>query len=603
MARGNLVIGAGPGPVSRLLRKLATVVIMLAGLISAGLAGDWLANVRITAAVDGTLRDGAASLSATLANGVLYDLQQRGEAGELTVADAERLRRLPLPDGAKAWLTDPRGRPIGGSDDGAADVCVHGRDLQVAVTRVHAAGDAPGLGAGLDGAWVCSVAPVQSGAVTKGMVVLHRPIVETPVAAILARDLGILTGSLVAIAIGFVLIGIQSMSGWMRRLKAAADRHERNEATANAAGTVLVRLAPHLVYEAETDERVVDLMQTVDVISGRAGTGMRRPLDAGLLLGECLDRRAPELEAQDRELRRAIATDVWVAAEPDRLALAIDHALRNAIDALRDEPGRVEVTMQASRHTVEILIRDTGAEVPRANRHRLFDTGYTTKEGRAGLGLALIRRVAVDHDGYVELRHPWGGGTTLRIVLPRIKQPSGASIEPPPAAPRPLVIPDDAPAEAPVLIMPPPPPPSDERVPDPIPDTIADDFGGIDADDLLGDSDADIPSPPTAIRKRTGAPKHLPPELMEAETMILDPSDKPELPLDDEPAPDPAPEPAPAAEPEVETEAEVEPGVEPGPGAEPDPVPEPEPESDPGPALDDDIEQRAADEMKDFFGG
>jgi hypothetical protein len=170
------------------------------------------------------------------------------------------------------------------------------------------------------------------------------------------------------------------------------------------------------------------------------------------------------------------------------------------------------------------------------------------------------------------LRHPWGGGTTLRIVLPRIKKPSGGSIEPPPAAPRPLVFPDAAPAEDPVLIMPPPPMHDDT-----VPDTIADDFSDIDADDLLGDSDAEIPSPPTAIRERTGAPKHLPPELMEAETMILDPAEKPELTFDDEPGPEP--------------EAEAEPA--------------PEPEPDPGPALDgdDDFEQQAADEMKDFFGG
>lgn len=508
---------------------------MLAGLLAAGVAGGWLAHQRIASAVEGALRDTVSSLSTTLAAGVQFDLMRRAEAGGadgLTDADAQRLHELPLQDGAVVWITGPQGAPLGEAAPGAVrDVCVPARSAGMAATRTHAAEDVPHLEMG--GATVlCGVAPINGvGPEPKGFVVVHRPLTDTPIAAILARDIGILTGSMVAVAVGLVLIGIQSLSGWIRRLQAAADRHERNEATANAAGTVLVRLVPHLAYEAETDDRVVDLMQTVDVISGRAGTGAKRPINLTALLGECLDRRERDVRSRDRELRRALQADVWVLGEPDRIALAIDHGMRNAIDALQDDPGRIEVGLVAGRYTVELTIRDTGAEVPRSNRHRLFDTGYSTKEGRPGLGLALVRRVAVDHDGHVELRHPWGGGTTLRIVLPRAKRPKHAdamnALAPPPSA-------------AP---------------------TIDDEFSQIVVDDLLGDeTDADIPSPPTSIRERTGAEKIVPPDLMGAETLVLESEEKPELELGDEPEAPPAP-----SEPE-------------------------------------DPEQVAEDEMRDFFG-
>jgi anti-sigma regulatory factor (Ser/Thr protein kinase) len=609
VARGNLVIGAGPGWFSRLLRRLGTLVVMVAGLVAAGAAGGWLAHARIASAVENTLRDSAASLGTTLRAGVEYELRREGHPPELTAADADRLAQLALPEGARAWLTRPDGRPVAAgapeASEGAGDVCVHGHDVRAHTTRVHSAAAVPQLGLDPASEVICSVAPVDGAAgEVVGMVVVHRPLIEMPVAAILARDLGILTGALVAIAVGFVLFGIQFLSGWVRRLQAAADRHERNEATANAAGAVLVRLAPHLAYEAEMDERVVDLMQTVDVISGRSGSGMLRPLDLALLLGECLDRRAPDFAARDRELRRALQPDVWVQGEPVRLALAIDHALRNAVDALGDQPGRVEVSMAASRHTVEITVRDTGAEVPRQDRHRLFDTGYTTKDGRAGLGLALIRRVAVDHGGHVELHHPWGGGTKLQMVLPRIKKPKGGAIEPPPR-PAPIMVPEDAPAEDPVLIMPPPPPSAPvpatdvHEVPPEIAAEVRGELGGIGAEDLLTRSGAKIPSPPTVIRERTGAPKYLPgeapdedaaaesppeleappadsdPDFMNAETMVLDPEPP-------EPHGEPAPDPG-----ELSFEEEA------------DEQDEKEQEED---EAADSIEQQADDEMKDFFG-
>jgi anti-sigma regulatory factor (Ser/Thr protein kinase) len=613
VARGNLVIGAGPGWFSRLLRRLGTFVVMAAGLVAAGAAGGWLANARIAGAVEKTLRDSAASLGTTLRAGVEYELRREGHAPGLTAADADRLEQLALPEGARAWLTQRDGRPVKAGAAGAeADGCVHGHDVRAHYTRVHPAAQVPRLGLDPEAEVICSVAPVDGAAGdVVGMVVVHRPMTEMPVAAILARDLGILTGALVAIAVGFVLFGIQFLSGWVRRLQAAADRHERNEATANAAGAVLVRLAPHLAYEAEMDERVVDLMQTVDVISGRSGSGMLRPLDLALLLGECLDRRAPDFAARDRELRRELQPDVWVQGEPVRLALAVDHAVRNAVDALGDQPGRVEVTMVASRHTVEITVRDTGAEVPRQNRHRLFDTGYTTKEGRAGLGLALIRRVAVDHGGHVELHHPWGGGTKLQLVLPRIKKPKGGTIDPPPR-PAPLMVPEDAPAEDPVMIMPPPPPVPATDVHEVPPEIAAEvreelgSIGSIGAEDLLTRSGAKIPSPPTVIRERTGAPKYLPgegpedegaaadapleleappadpaPDFMDAETMVLDPE------------PSASPDESPADVPNDPGELSFEEAAsEDAADAEPDGEP---------PAAES-IEQQADDEMKDFFG-
>ena len=77
VARGNLVIGAGPGCFSRALRRLGVGGVMLVGLVAAGITGGYVAQQRITSATDGAFRDGVSALARGLAAGVQYDLAQR----------------------------------------------------------------------------------------------------------------------------------------------------------------------------------------------------------------------------------------------------------------------------------------------------------------------------------------------------------------------------------------------------------------------------------------------------------------------------------------------------------------------------------------------
>ncbi len=78
---------------------------------------------------------------------------------------------------------------------------------------------------------------------------------------------------------------------------------------------------------------------------------------------------------------------------------------------------------------VRIVVEDNGSGIPAEDLPRIFTPFFTTKEKGTGLGLALVQKTAVVHDGQVEVRSEPGRGALFALVLPA-RPGAGA---PPPA--------------------------------------------------------------------------------------------------------------------------------------------------------------------------
>src|SRR5262249_38237825 len=77
----------------------------------------------------------------------------------------------------------------------------------------------------------------------------------------------------------------------------------------------------------------------------------------------------------------------------------------NAIDAV-SEGGRVELIAHHVQNRVVVSVIDNGPGVPADIRDRIFEPFFSTKPpGQGtGLGLDIVRRLIVRHNGVVELR-------------------------------------------------------------------------------------------------------------------------------------------------------------------------------------------------------
>jgi signal transduction histidine kinase len=106
-------------------------------------------------------------------------------------------------------------------------------------------------------------------------------------------------------------------------------------------------------------------------------------------------------------------------------------ALRNLLENARRYGDGGEITLSAERvggvtPHAELRVCDRGPGVPEALRERIFEPffrlpGHAEREGGIGLGLALVKQIAVRHRGSVrcEARDPTaGGGSCFVLTLP-----------------------------------------------------------------------------------------------------------------------------------------------------------------------------------------
>jgi two-component system osmolarity sensor histidine kinase EnvZ len=118
-----------------------------------------------------------------------------------------------------------------------------------------------------------------------------------------------------------------------------------------------------------------------------------------------------------------------VSFEPGRLAplrfapLAVRRALSNLVDnALRYAGGDIEVAARRDGARVVVEVLDRGPGVPAAEAERLKQPFTRLDEARsgpggAGLGLAIVDRIARAHGGRLELAPRAGGGLAARLEL------------------------------------------------------------------------------------------------------------------------------------------------------------------------------------------
>jgi two-component system, NtrC family, sensor kinase len=96
----------------------------------------------------------------------------------------------------------------------------------------------------------------------------------------------------------------------------------------------------------------------------------------------------------------------------------------NAAHAMEDKHagrGRLGIRTSVDGDYAVIAISDTGSGIPDANRERVFDAFFTTKEvGRGtGQGLAISRSIVVDrHGGTLTFDSRLGTGTTFYVRVP-----------------------------------------------------------------------------------------------------------------------------------------------------------------------------------------
>lgn len=121
--------------------------------------------------------------------------------------------------------------------------------------------------------------------------------------------------------------------------------------------------------------------------------------------------------------------DCRIHADPNQLRRILVNLVENAVDALTADGESEEGTKRAKRATITLVLRrmrrslkltvkDNGPGIPDDIRERVFEPFFTSKAGGSGLGLYLVREIALASEGTMTLSSRGGRGTSVSIRWP-----------------------------------------------------------------------------------------------------------------------------------------------------------------------------------------
>jgi C4-dicarboxylate-specific signal transduction histidine kinase len=156
-----------------------------------------------------------------------------------------------------------------------------------------------------------------------------------------------------------------------------------------------------LVRNAQLKFTKIDVNEAIEKVLLLSKRELER---AGVTLRIDFDRTLPNIEADRVQLQQVVL-----------------NLVRNAIEAMAGVEGRSRILTVSSNVAdghVSVTIADTGVGIDPADKMRLFDALYTTKENGLGLGLSICRKIVTIHGGRLWVEENATNGTVFVFALP-----------------------------------------------------------------------------------------------------------------------------------------------------------------------------------------
>ncbi len=196
---------------------------------------------------------------------------------------------------------------------------------------------------------------------------------------------------------------ISSISGWVELLKDSRQN------------------ADLAIREIETD--VLRLSKIASRFSQIGSVPTLKPANIVEILGNTVtyfNKRLPQYNKKIT-IDLNIGANIEVKLNSDLFEWVIENLIKNAIDAIEDNAGKITIDLGVSENLTEVYIdiSDTGKGINNRDKKNIFKPGFSTKKRGWGLGLSLAKRIIEDyHGGKLFVKESrMSAGTTVRILL------------------------------------------------------------------------------------------------------------------------------------------------------------------------------------------
>lgn len=162
----------------------------------------------------------------------------------------------------------------------------------------------------------------------------------------------------------------------------------------------------------------------------------QKPTDIASVINESINLIRSSIPS-NIEIDANVPTSInTILADSTQIHQVIINLCTNASHAMQEAGGVLTISLRtvdlqngeqvsASNKFVELVVKDTGSGINPANRNKIFDPYFTTKEiGKGtGMGLAVVHGIVKSHNGQIFVDSVRGKGTRVSILFPVIDAP------------------------------------------------------------------------------------------------------------------------------------------------------------------------------------
>lgn len=170
-----------------------------------------------------------------------------------------------------------------------------------------------------------------------------------------------------------------------------------------------------LSEQAEAIERLVEMTDRLSAAGRHEISTKLQTLDLVELVQEACQTLQTHSRLRDCQIDFVPSLkEAPVRAFPPLIYQILINLLLNAAEAT-DLKGRIEVRIEAQDGGFSLAVHDDGPGIPQAEREKVFEAFYSTRDDGAGLGLLSVKTSAVAHGGQVVIEDSPLGGACVRV--------------------------------------------------------------------------------------------------------------------------------------------------------------------------------------------
>ncbi len=109
--------------------------------------------------------------------------------------------------------------------------------------------------------------------------------------------------------------------------------------------------------------------------------------------------------------------------DEEKLKLAFLNIIINAIEAMEEETGKLQIVLSSAEDEYLLEIKDNGCGINDETMQRLFEPYFTSKRNGMGLGLASTLNIIQSHQAHVDVKSEPGRGTSFILGFKKASMP------------------------------------------------------------------------------------------------------------------------------------------------------------------------------------